>query len=93
MGYYIETDDHLNKAEKIANSFNGVIVSQSQAREAMTEPDIGVICVVNNGPFEAAAFAFNMSEFEEFARYDGRPKKWVLISRKDAERESGYATN
>lgn len=38
-----------------------------------------IVCVVNNGPFEAAGYAFDEQELKVFARPDGRPKRWLLI--------------
>jgi len=53
------------------------------AKQAFSE-GMGVICVVDNGPFEAAAFAFSRGEIEEFAYPDDRPKTWVAIDLKRA---------
>lgn len=41
------------------------------------------VCLVNNGPFTAAAVCPNERELAEFAREDGRPKVWFQISRRD----------
>jgi hypothetical protein len=38
-----------------------------------------VICVVKNGPFDAAAWAFSQGELECFKRDDGRPKDWLTV--------------
>lgn len=42
-----------------------------------------LVCVVDNGPFEAAAYAYSENEMEEFKYPDGRPKRWLTVP--DAE--------
>lgn len=37
-----------------------------------------MICVVENGMFEAAGYAFCEAEYEAFKRPDGRPKIWLV---------------
>lgn len=39
------------------------------------------VCVVNNGPFETAAYAFCEEEFEVFASPDGRSKTWLMYEK------------
>jgi hypothetical protein len=36
-----------------------------------------LVCVVDNGPFEAAGYAYSFAEFQAFRRFDGRPRKWL----------------
>jgi hypothetical protein len=38
-----------------------------------------LVCVINNGPFAAAAYAYNASEWAEFKKPDGRPRKWFVL--------------
>ncbi len=92
MGYYIQTSVNKGKARAIVATLGGTIVSQSEAKEAMKDATKGVICVVDNGPFEAAAFCYSDSEFAEFTRADDyfRPKQFVILDRKIAEKESDY---
>lgn len=79
------------KAYEIARRFGGKIVTITDALRAMADPTKGIIVVVNNGPFQAAAFAFDMDEFDEFHRAgDIRPKQYVILDREIAEKASGY---
>ena len=91
MGYYIETSGYRNKAEDIVARHSGKIVSREEARQAMDDPALGVVVVVDNGAFEAAGFAYDLREFEAFTSPDDdRPKKFVVIDRKLAEKLSDY---
>ncbi len=91
MGYYIQTSVIKGKAKEIVSVLGGSIVSQSEANLAMKDATKGVICVVDNGPFEAAAFCYSENEFAEFTREDDfRPKQFVVLDRKIAEKESDY---
>jgi hypothetical protein len=48
-----------------------------------------LVCVVENGPFDAAAFCFSENEFTQFNNpYDSRPKHWLIYEH--AEELSGY---
>lgn len=91
MGYYVEVPKHHDKAEQIRDLFGGKIVDLKVASEAISDPTKGVIVVIDNGPFEAAGFAYNQQEFEEFtSRSDLRPKKYVILSRQKAEELTRY---
>ena len=42
------------------------------------------VCLVDNGPFTAAAICYNEQEFDEFNRDDEpRPRKWYVVGRDD----------
>lgn len=38
-----------------------------------------LVCIVDNGPFEAAAYAYDEEEMKRFLRSDGRPKQWMIV--------------
>jgi hypothetical protein len=38
-----------------------------------------LICLVDNGPFTAAAIAYTERELQHFCQSDPRPKRWCLI--------------
>lgn len=93
MGYYIQCTNAKGKAREIMDTLNGIEVSADEA-EMIIREDIGgaIICVVDNGPFEAAAYCYNLTEFRQFSRpEDDRPKTWLLVDDDARVRElTGY---
>lgn len=90
MGYYINTPNNKQKAEQICRDVKMAKIVPEPLSYDCVAPSLGIICIVDNGPFEAAGFCYSEQEFEEFKREDGREKTWVLMPRKIAERLSGY---
>jgi uncharacterized protein (DUF1330 family) len=92
MGYYIETDSPHNKAEYIIKNYGGRLISYEEALFAMqSKKSHAVIVIVDNGIFEAAAFAFSDAEFEAFTeKNDTRPKKFVVIDRNLCKKLTEY---
>ena len=94
MGYYIETSSPKNKAAAIVDSLGAIEITVDEA-EMFVKEDMGaVICVVDNGPFEAAAYCFNLDEFRAFNYPDDpRPKTWLMVEDADKVKELvGYTT-
>ena len=92
MGYYIQTKSAYNKVSEICRMVPLAFKAKySVAKQAMEDPDLGVIVVMDNGLFQAAGFAYSKEEFEAFTMpTDPRPKEFVIMGRKEAERLSGY---
>lgn len=42
------------------------------------------MCVVDNGPFEAAAIGYDEKELDRFKRPDDRPKRWLILTKAKA---------
>jgi hypothetical protein len=81
MSYYIETQNPQNKFRQILES-----IPQAQKEQAPfypTEDRVGV-CVVQNGPFDAAAIAYSKAEANYFNQEDGRHKDWLSIPKEIA---------
>lgn len=93
MGFYIEVPRPKNKVEQITAAEPSAYETDfMDAQKAMEHPDLGVIVVVDNGPFEAAGYCFSQREFEAFTDFrDTRPKRFVVMDKEVAERASGYA--
>lgn len=88
MGYYIQGPT-IGKAVYIANTYDGEIVTEDEARAQVGKK--GVIVVVSNGPFDAAAYAFDEREFTTCTLpHDKRPKQFVVMDKDEAEELSGF---
>jgi len=91
MGFYIETvlsickDNWLIKHED-AERLDGTLEDSLKAHEE----GFAVICVIDNGDFEAAGYAYDEDEIRRFHRPDGRPKNWVKMNRSRANELTGY---
>lgn len=92
MGYYIQCDKPRNKAQQIAEKLDGIEISRDEAEMIIKEQLGAVICVVDNGPFEAAAYIYNLDEFRQFSRpEDNRPKTWLVVNNiEEIHRLTGY---
>ena len=90
MGFYIETDANLNKAEYLVKKENAVIVNKPKLFSDISS-DKALICVVNNSFFEAAAYCYSERELDAFSgSNDYRPKTWLTMDKERAEKLSGY---
>lgn len=91
MGYYIQ-GPACGKAAFICEEHGGMLVSEETASDLIDDPDFGVVVIMQNGPFDAAGFAFSRAEFAAFTDpYDRRPKQFVVMDRKEAEQLSGFS--
>ena len=88
MGYYIQTAAPKGKTEAICKELSGIEISQDEAEFFVKEQMGAVICVVDNGPFEAAAYCYNLDEFRAFNLPDDpRPKTWLYVENGDRVKE------
>mgnify|MGYP003341399792 CR=1 FL=1 len=80
MGYYIETAQPKNKAAAIKQDLSALEITVDEAEFFVKEQMGAVICVVDNGPFEAAAYCYNLNEFRAFNDpSDDRIRTWLLV--------------
>jgi hypothetical protein len=83
MGKYVNIDLNRNllqargKATALVQSGAERIEEPSSLEQ---HPGKAVLCVVENGPFDAVAWAFHEGELNEFKRDDGRFKTWLTVS-------------
>lgn len=84
MGYYIETPSSKHKVEYLCINHHALLIDSHTAGDIARQPDgdIAAICVVDNGPFEAAAILVDYREFKAFDNpHDGRPKTWLALNK------------
>lgn len=93
MGYYIEVPNKKGKAQQIVELYGGRILSDTPTFED-AKPDEAIICVLDNGLWEAAGFAYDKAELEAFTRPDmyckQRPRTWLIMERKKAIKLTGF---
>ena len=70
MGYYIEVPSPKGKAAQLAEMYGAGIMDNPPATFDDIPEGLALICVVDNGPFEAAALCYSAEEFAEFSTPD-----------------------
>lgn len=91
MGFYIQCSSDHHKADQLVRMHNAQIISRPPSSLSTVPSDKGVVCVVENGFFDAAAYVYSESELIAFNnRSDPRIKTWLLMDKDLAETLSGY---
>jgi len=76
MGYYI---NKTSTGKELPSSGKAQMLIEDGAEEVLPMFTENLICVVDNGFFEAAAYCYNEQEFKEFNDpSDNRPKRWLV---------------
>jgi hypothetical protein len=88
MGYYIERPDgaRFGKAEWLIEAQGAVEVKEPP----QWLDNAAIICVVHNGAFEAAGYAYSPAELAAFAYPDSRPRRWLVMDKASAMQLSGF---
>ncbi len=89
MGFYIETYCNQGKADELVKRHGAVKIATPKSFNDIPV-DKGLICVVENGFFDAAGFCYDENEFKAFVDPDGRRKHWLLMDKELAIKLSGY---
>ena len=80
MGKYINIVDDVHIgvtfSEKCAS-----LVTAGAAEVSGSNFEEDLVCVVDNGAFAAAGYAYDYAEYEYMKREDGRTKKWFILPR------------
>lgn len=87
MGYYINSNSKGGSLAPIDKA-NQLIADGAKRIPEPKEFQEGLVCVFENGLFDAAGYAFNENEMNVFKRPDGRRKTWLIYEH--AKTLSGY---
>lgn len=91
MGYYIETLMNAGKADQIIAT-HGAARLPDAPKWADIPDDKAVVCIVDNGPFEAAGLCYSESELKEFSDpNDTRPHTWLVMDKVTAYKLAGFS--
>lgn len=78
MGYYIETPNNRGKAKQLTDLYGAELVLSPEKFD-FNGTD-ALICVVENGPFDAAGIAYDAGERDAMNQPgDPRPKTWLKL--------------
>jgi hypothetical protein len=82
MGKYVNVNlngNPLHARGKASNLVQSGAERIEEPESLAQHPGKAVLCVVENGMFDAAAWAYSQGELEEFKRPDGRFKTWLTV--------------
>jgi len=93
MGYYIQVPEHKNKAGQLQFMYNAMRIPQPMSFGRVPASK-ALICVINNGRFEAAGYIYNEREFKEMNNPDDRRDRvWLLMDKQLVHKLVGFTTN
>lgn len=84
MGYYIQTEFHTDKASQLVDTYGAIPLPGPLTPFEDIPEWAALVCVVQNGLFDAAALVYDERELADFSLPDGRPRTWLLMDRKVA---------
>lgn len=89
MGIYIEVPQNQNKADQLRQM--GAVLVPPTTKVFDIPDDKVLVCVVQNGPFDAAAVVLDEREWSHWQEtdYDPRPRSWLMMDIKLATKLSG----
>jgi hypothetical protein len=92
MGLYIQTEQPRGKAQQLVLAYNATPLPSCPVDFGTIPEDKALICVVENGGFDAAALIPDAREMDDFSVNDttGRYRTWLLMDKPLAHRLAGY---
>jgi len=90
MGFYIEVPMKTGKALQLVRLWGAKVLSQKPASFNDVPSGKALVCIINNGPWEAAGFCYSRDELERFDVPDGRPRTWLFMDLNLVIKLTGY---
>lgn len=89
MGYYLETASPKNKAQQLIETSGATTLPQiGPPTFNKIPPGKVLICVKDNGAFDAAAIIYSARELDGFNDpKDTRPTRWLLMGSGEGDRD------
>ena len=78
MGKYINAINGKPTGSSFTQKCNSILEAGATEVDGKSYKS-DLVCVVNNGPFAAAGYAYSESEYEQFVHPCGRPKRWFVL--------------
>lgn len=79
MGQYINRINGQTIGESFIEKVEALVEAGGKLIGPPTEWKEGLVCVVDNGRFAAAGYAYDEGEMEVFLYPDGRVKQWIYL--------------
>ena len=92
MGYYLQTPGRNHeKAVALVKKYGGRQIDEPPNSLSELPEETALVCVVDNGPFEAAGLAYSDEELQAFAYPDNRPRRWIVLNNaQQVYKDAGY---
>ncbi len=91
MGYYIQCNEPTNKAQQLMEIPGTEIIQSGVPAWSEIPNHKALVCVVQNGLFDAAGLIHSEGELEAFSLpHDVRFKTWLLMDKENAHELAGY---
>jgi hypothetical protein len=91
VGFYIQTPHPQNKADQLIRLNNAEEIPKPSSFSEIPDGK-SLIVVIQNGPFDAAGYAYSEREFKEFTEdvLDRRKRRYLLMDRTATRMLSGF---
>lgn len=82
MGLYLQTPLPKNKAVQLCAEYSDArIIPKPETFDEIPD-ELALLCVVDNGPFEACAYVETQRDFDDFSDpTDPRPMVWMVMNK------------
>jgi hypothetical protein len=93
MGHYIQTGMNLGKADFLIKNEHATEITQQEASCLVKSGgEEGVVVVVSNVIFEAAAYAYDIAEFNALTNPgDNRARRFIKMNKNRIHELTGYS--